>query len=414
VLTAVLLLISASAFAQTGAPPVRTLGDAYRRALEASETIAISQQSIRQAEDLYRAALGSSFPLVSLRSATAWQDGDRGRSATDLGARLSQTGLSGYRELFEVRSAKAFTGQREYERLRADQLLLADVGAAFYGLLQSRENVRVTGELEGFARSRLVELKDRVRVGRAREADAIAQDVQLAALESQLEENQRQADARVDLLLYLTLAGGIEPATSETPAEPQLPDLAGYLAKVESRPDVEAARKAADAAADRVHVARADLFPQASLQADWYGSRPSDSNRIRWDGQLILSLPVWSWGSLSASLDAAKSASTIEELLLSSTRRQARLEVENAYRDYSSARKQLDIQRRAVDLAERDYSLQIRDEKRGLITSIEVLQSLDRLNGARLAYTNALLQARLAILNLELSAGAKPEEMDLR
>lgn len=400
--------------AETASSAVRTLSDAYARALAASESIAISGQSIRQAEALYRKAFGSSFPALSMRSVTTWQDGDNGRSQSDGMMRLSQTTLNGYRELAAIRAAKAGALQKESERLRAEQLLLNDVAGAFFGLLQSSANVATTVQLDEFALRRLKELQDRVRVGRAREADAIAQKVQLAALASQLEESQRQVSALTDLLAYLTRSSVIEPRASDVSARSVERPLEYYLAKVEKRPDVGAARKAAEAAAASVSLARADRFPQLGLQGDWYGYRPAVRSHIHWDGQLIASLPIWSWGALKASVAAAQAFSSAEELALQSTRRQAELDIKNSYRNYASSRRQLGVQRQAVDLASRDYELQRRDENRGLVTSIEVLQSLDRLNGAKLALNNALLQARLTVLNLELSTGGRPLEMDLR
>jgi outer membrane protein TolC len=358
------VLLASFASAET---PVRTLGDAYARALAASETIAINEQSVRQAEALYREAFGSSFPLITARTLTTWQDGARGQSQTDAGLRLTQTNLTGYRELMAVRAAKATSEQREADRLRAEQLLLNDVAGAFYGLEESLENVAVTAQLAEFARLRLKELNERTRVGRGREADAIAQEVQLAALESQAEESRRQVSARTDLLAYLTLTPRIEPQVSSEPARGGNAELASYLARRESRPDVASARKAAESAADRVHVARADRVPQLSLLADWYagGYRPASRSALRWDGQLIASLPLFSFGAISAEVDAAKAFSTSEELFLHSTRRSAELDIKNAFRDDVSARTQLEVQTRAVALAERDYALQRRDERRG-------------------------------------------------
>jgi len=410
--------LSAPARAQPPAP-ARSLGEAYREALAASESIGIDEQAIVQAEQLYARTLGASLPAVTFRTLSAWVGGGPGQfatgpmSQTDVGFRVSQVNLSFYRELAAVRQAKSGVGVQRQNLLRAKQLLLVSLAGAFYGELQAQENVAASIRLREFAAKRLDKLHEWVRVGRSREADALAQDEQISTLESQQEESARQSAADADLLAFLTRSP-VEPATLDTPIAAEPRPLSDYLARVESRPDVEAARWSADFAQAGVRVARGDRFPQLSYLADSYQSRPGSKMDSRWDAQLTLSLPLFSWGALKAEEGQARAAAAAADLALQQARRSAELDIRNSYRNYVSSRRQLDIEKRAVALAERDFDLQRQDETRGLVTAIDVLQSLDRLNSARLAYTNALLNARLAAIELEVSAGARPEDMDLR
>jgi|CXWL01.1.fsa_nt_gi outer membrane protein TolC len=414
--------LAAPAFAADvlpGTPAVRTLRDAYRAALENSDSVAISEQTLRQAEALYRAARGSAFPLVALRNDTSWQDrrsagtagaGNATNTQSDGMIRASQSGLTGYRELALLKTAKSTISQRAHERRRAEQLLLADVAGAYYGLLQAKQNVATTSQLIAFADKRLAELKERVRVGRAREADALSQEVQSEALRAQLEESARQVSARADLLGFL-VRSSVDPQASpaDSPAAPAALDA--YLSRLEARPDVAAAKDAAVVAAAGVNVARGDYFPQIGLLANYYGYRPKARANNKWDAAVSASLPIFSFGAISASVDSAKAARSRQEYALRATQRAADLDVRNTHRDYSSALRQLDIQRRSGALAQRDYGLQTKDEHRGLVTAIEVLQSLDRLNIANLALNDALVQTRLAAINLEIAAGAAPEDI---
>ena len=159
---------------------------------------------------------------------------------------------------------------------------------------------------------------------------------------------------------------------------------------------------------ERVKAAQGERLPELALQANRYTNRPARRERVKWDAGLTLSLPLFSWGAGRAAVDAARAAAEAGELDLRALRRQAELEVRNAYR------RLLEVRRRAVGLAERDYELQRRDETRGLVTSLEILESLNRLSSARLAVSEAGLAVRLAAVSLELAAGARPEEMDLR
>jgi len=288
------------------------------------------------------------------------------------------------------------------------------LAGAYYGLLQAREDARNISELQLLAERRLKELQERVRVGRSREADAIAQEFQASSLQAQFEESSRLADARSDLLAYLTRRSAIEAAAPASSAPVADRGLAHYLSRVEERPDVGAARLAAESSRQSVKAAQGERLPELSLAVNRYTNRPVRRERVRWDAGLTLNLPLFSFGAGWASVEQARATAQIGELDLRAARRQAELEVKNAHRDLASARRQLEVRRRSVELAERDYGLQRRDEARGLVTSLEILESLNRLSAARLARSEADLTARLAAVSLELAAGARPEEMDLK
>lgn len=413
-LVSTFLLAAAPAFAASPDVPIRTLGEAYAAALAASEEVAVSEQSIRRAEALYKEALGDSLPGLSYRSQTAVEDNTNRRTETDGALRLSHAGLNGYRELASLRGAKADAAAARIRRRLAEQLLLSDLAAAFYGLLQARDDAANISELQKLAERRMKELQERVRVGRSREADALAQEFQAASLAAQFEESSRQAAARADLLGYLTRRPSLDPIVPSSAPPAALAPLESYLARLESRPDVGSARADAESAEQSVKAAFGDRLPDLAFTANRYTNRPARRERVKWDAGLTLSLPLFAWGGARASVDAARASSESAALELRSVRRQAELEVRDAYRDLGSARRQLEVRRRALILADKDYGLQRRDEERGLVTSLEILESLNRLSSARLALTQADLAARLAAVALDLAAGARPEEMDLR
>lgn len=412
-------LLPASVFSQSATSPSPeglTLRQAFDSALRASEAIAVSEARLRETEALYRQALGASLPQLAVSGESSWQDrrgsNQFGKPDSEVALTLLKTGLSGYRELAAIRGSKHAANERRQLKRRAEQLLLGDVSGAFFGLLLARENVTATQELIKLAEARLTELRERVRVGRSREADAIGQQFQVSSLRSQLEESARQGQARADLLGYLTRSSvtGVKPAQAPFL---ELPPLERFLKRLEDRPDIVAAREAALAAAAVVRLARADRLPELGLRGNWYAHRPTAQLNNRWDASVTLDVPVWTWGAATAAVEAAKAGLTQEELTLQALRRSAELEVRNAYRDYLSARDQLELRRQALELAKRDHSLQDRDEKRGLVTSLEALESLNRLNGARLAANSALLSVRLASISLDIASGERLDGVEM-
>lgn len=406
-----LLLISMPAAAEEIVQPAAsgtTLREAFAYALKHSERIIISEQVVRQAEALYHQALGDSLPKASYVIDNSFEDG--ADSEHDGAFRISQEGLNGYRQLAAIRTGKSTVKQRRFERLRAEQLLLADIAIAFYGWLQANADVISTDRLAGLSGARLTELTERVRVGRTRSADAIGQEFQITNLHSQLEELQRLADARANLLTFLVGKPVIDPVLTEPSNAAAQPALEEYLQRLGRRPDVRAAEESVAAGRRLVDLERADYLPELDLSANYYTHRPKASEATDWTVSLSVDVPIWAWGERRAGVAAAKAVLRQRDEMLRAIRRQAEFEIRTAHRDYVAARRQLDFRQRAVELARKNYELQLTDDRQGLVTSLEVFESLDRLNAAELAFNSAQLQERLAALNLEIVSGATPDE----
>jgi outer membrane protein TolC len=393
---------------------VFSLKDIYAAALKNSERIAVSEQSVRQAEALYRQTLGSSFPDVSFQHQTLWQEmtalvpTQRPQSSGYL--QIQEVGLTGYRELAALRAGRSTIREAEFARMQAERLLLNDIAAAYFGLVQSRENLSSTKDLINLSEARLRELNERVRVGRSRTTETIEQQYQIVTLESQAQAISRSVAADEDLLSFLagTPVRAAEETSVSTPTVSQ--PLQGFLSRMDGRPDVQAARAAVRVSQGLVDLAKGGYLPQVSVGLDTYAYRPNEKKDINWTAWAGVGVPIWSWGARRAGVAKAKADLAIAEQELKATLRQADLDVRNAYRDLSTALSQLDLQAHALDLARRDYELQLRDDRRGLVTSLDVLESMNRLNAAELALINTQVQARQSALTLDIASGATPEE----
>ena len=388
---------------------LRTLRQAYFSALNTSERMFLSDAAIRESEAQNRKIFGNAFPALSLRHQTLWKEASL--TETDGMMRLAITDLTGYKEYLAFHAGGSALAVREFEKLRAKQLLLQDVAYAFFGLLQAKENTQATGRLLHSAEERLVQLRERVRVGRSRQTDAIQQELQIASLRAQLEENQRQSGTYTDRLSFLAGAPVGELEFKDWVVLLSSRELSGYLSTLELRPDVRAAQESVDLSKGLIRIAVTDYWPRLDLAADYYAYRPDSKKNINWDAALVLNMPLWNWGARSANLDVVKSALAQKNAVLSMARRQSELEIKNAYRNYVSSKKEFEYLKNVLDLARQDYDLQVRDDRRGLVTSLEVVESLNRLNNAERAVNNGLLSIRLTAIELQLVSGAVPEEI---
>lgn len=407
----ILILSTPAAVHAEEAPQTRTwtLKDAFATALERNETIAISDHAVRQAESSVRQTFGENLPELSYgRSVTMEEYSKTGHNGY---FEVSKTGLTVFGEFASLRAAGATAEQRRFERRRTEQLLLLDVAAAFYDLLLAEANVKATRRVVDLASERLEELNDRVRLGKTRRADRLGQEVLSSNFHSQLEENLRLSGERRDLLAFLIGMPRLEGDISDAQAAIQPLSVDAYLATVDERPDVRAARLNVDALKGSLEVTRAEFFPSLGVSAAAYTDRALSNEDVDWDVLFSLNVPVWDWFARGAAMDAAGSELSQGEKEWSLARRLADLEIRNAYRDLMSARKQLEIRQKAVEWARQDYELQVKDDEQGLITNLELLESLDRLNTAELAYNSALLREKRSAIALKVAAGSDPSEI---
>lgn len=389
----------------------------HEAALRASETLAVSREAVRQAEFQYRQVLGSSLPELSFRYQYLWQDqsgvgseGSFGSSFTQSpqpeGAfRLRQNPFSGYREIAALKSASSLVEGRRLELRRTEHTLLQEVATAFYDVLEAEKGAETTGLLLSLTRVRLMELVERERVGRSRQAEVLTVEAQLASLEADLEEAQSEASSARDALSRL-VGGDIAGPLQEDSALPDPPGpLEEHLGRVEERPDVSALREGVVQAQGAVHVSRSKHFPQATLSGNYYTKRSGFREPIDWDVVGAVELPLWSWGAVRSSVQTAQSQKRQAAWELSDARRLAAQEIRRLHREFSSSLKRYVLLVKSLEVAQRNYAVHEREYRLGLVTNLEVLEAMNRLHQARLASHTTLFKAKLDGLKLQIAVG---------
>jgi outer membrane protein len=395
---------------------VLTLKEAYQKALAKNEAVAESEQAILQAFALYQETIRSAMPSFSYQYNTVWQDPVGLTAATEdpqaEGAfQFKKTGLTFYKEWVAARTGKAFIGQRQHEKQRVEQLLLSSVAGAYYGILEADENVATTRQLIDLAKKRLAELDARARVGRSRASDPLGAQFQLKLLEIQEQEALRLALAQRDLMAFLMGERVTLPLSASFRHTTNTRKLDDYIKQTESRADIQALRQAVEIARGALKIARSKDFPSLDIGANYYTNRPDAREAIDWDATLTVTVPLFAWGANRHAISAGKANVHKLEEAFGAGRRQAEFSVRDAYRNLMTARRKFALAEEGLSFAKQDYLLQSQDEEKGRVTSLEVLEALNRLNQAERTRADIRLQMRLFALNLELTAGTSSEEV---
>ena len=390
------------------------LGDCYKSALKQSETIAISEETVVQAEEQLNQAWASVSPKILFRWQELWQDTSAvpAYASEFFKARQPQgsfkvrlSPLTFYKEFAALKSAMAFTQQRENEMMRAKQLLYLDVSQSFWAVIQIENQIQITQSQRNSIKDRIRELGDRVRIGRSREAEVVSVQSQLAVVEADIEDLKRALAAARDLLAFLTGEDREIPLT-DTISIPQAPmDLAVYLDSAMNRMDIKSLNDAVTTARAAVEVVRSGHFPSFSVEGNYYFERTGVQKDIDWDVLAAIEVPIFSWGQVKALVREAESRLRAADLALQRLQRQAKTEVRAALEALRASLSELEIYEKAVSLAERNHSLQKRDYRLGLVSNLEVLQALNNLYDARLRRDQVKYAAKINAIRLQVAAG---------
>lgn len=434
----VLYLISLPAVAA----PVQklTLNRAFELALELNEDEKIRAEELEIAEARYYQALSNYFPQLSLFYSKQYRDKlDRSRTVTSDAASLSQqlraiemgtylyqyTGsnetraqqnpdqagvsftwplFSGFRTYHQSKSADSLKLSKQELNQRQRQLLFRDIAEVFYQTIQYSESEKIYKEEEQALKVRIAEVGRFVGLGRSPQGDLLLARSDLANSLVEAQTNRALLEASKELLSFLIGRSTTQYELVDEQLAPKPDELEIYLSRVEERKDLTAALQNIRAAQAELQGARGGYLPDVTLDGAYLMQQHTDSGRD-WNVTLRVTLPIFQGGATMAEVREAKSNLRISELQLDRLRRLANYEIRQSYVDYTSSAASLLLLRENVATAQLAFAVQQRDYRLGLVTNLEVLNSLNRYHKSRLALVRTESLLKINQLRLHVAAG---------
>jgi outer membrane protein TolC len=120
---------------------------------------------------------------------------------------------------------------------------------------------------------------------------------------------------------------------------------------------------------------------------------------------LSLNVPVWDWGVRASKVRQAELKREQANVELSATQRELVRNLRGFYLEAQAARDQVDLLRRAVDLASESLRLNDLRYQGGEATILELVDAQTTLVQARNAYDDGVIRYRLALANLQTLTG---------
>jgi outer membrane protein len=229
-----------------------------------------------------------------------------------------------------------------------------------------------------------------------------------------------QIDSSAPQVSALPPAAAAPPAAAGAPASPAAaapltgtePPATLVAAAAAARPEIVALRSRIAAGRASAEAARAALRPQANLSAGYDYANPNPRIlpleprwKSSWSVGALISLSLFDGGRTTAAAAQIDAQADALGHRLEDLERRVRLEVTQRLLELGTARQAAAVAVNNLDSAQENVRVARDRYREGVIPSSELLDAETALLRAGLDRTNALVQVRLALANLERAVG---------
>jgi len=409
-----LFFVGLGFFSKGSAEPY-TLEALIQRAEEFSKDLQIENLRVDEEASRLQGAYRSLFPRIEGQGDFTWQDRGESRSSdTQEFRRRQQTSLrlnarqplfQGLQELFAIQARQALSeSQRARARWTKTQVQ-ARVAELYFDILKHESSLRLLEEQVELTQSRLKDLREWERIGRSRRSERLSAESRVLSLQAEL---RREAQQLAENRSQLPVVAGL-PSTT-TLVEPEsgfeaLRSLESFQEGLRDRMDLQAYELSVKAASKGVSLTWAEHLPTLEAYGNYYLKRTGALEGVDWDVGLQLRLPLFSGGTTLARRNEARAVERRERLVFERAFLEARRELEDLYEEVKNLQEEITLLEKAVEISEENYREQRADYSRGLVTNLDVLESLNHLIESKRRYRHASYDRHLSALRLRLASG---------
>lgn len=293
--------------------------------------------------------------------------------------------------------------QKDSTEINLYQLVLN----SYYSLASAQMDVNNVDELLKFSRERVKEIRERTNIGRSRKGELVEAEAQLHIAESQYNQtllNLKQAEENFEF--YTKLKPAPIKLSGEVPKVQQ--PLGELINKGRGRPDIMVRAQEIKVADHRVSIAKGGHYPQLDLTSNYYIDRTGVLETSEWDVGVAVVIPLYQGGGVDARVKEAVEGKRIAELNRSEAVRTAERDINISYHNLEQIQLQLKALKEALQKAEQVYRLNKKDYQYGIVTNLDVLQSLNVFMETKRSFDGLVAIGHLNYKNLEALTGVLP------
>lgn len=378
------------------------------------ETLKRAEANISRSEELQNRARSTILPTISgVGSYTKIDPPNASGNSPFLLTRQYSAALRLTQPLLRGGSVSAYQLAKEnvllsrFQKDASELNLYQLVINAYYNLQIAQVDVQNLKEFVKFTKDRVKELNERTAIGRSRKGELVEAQAQALSAESQLQQGLialQQAETTYEF--YTKMTPSNVPDTGDVPKLQMTAQE--YLNKVKTRPDIMAVQQQTRVAERQIEVSKGGHYPSLDLTSNYYFDRTGILSTSDWDVGLAVIIPLYQGGGVQAQVREAVESKRIAELTSSETIRAAERDMLISYQNLSQLLVQLESVKGAYNKAEEAYRLNKRDYQYGLVTNLDVLQSLNYFIDSKRTYNTLSIMAHMNYKNLEALTGVLP------
>ncbi|MBS3945320.1 MAG: TolC family protein [Melioribacter sp.] len=302
----------------------------------------------------------------------------------------------------------------EYNKDKSE--LMFNIKNSYWGVFKAMQFKKVMDETVEQIKAHVEDAKNLEKAGMLTRNDILKIEVQLSnAIYQQLEaENAvKLTMTALNNVMGIPLNTQIEIASDVNLNEYRSDELSKLVdAAIKNRPEIKAADSRVKASESGVTLAKSSWYPQLSLYANYYYSKPNQrilptQNRFdgTWDAGINLSMNVWDWLTTKHQTDQAEAqlAQAVDGMGL--IKDGITLEVTQNYLSLTQTNKKIEIAKLIVSQAEENMRVTSQKFKNGLATSSDLIDAETAHISAKTNFTTSVVDHELAKAKLEKSLG---------
>ena len=427
-ITIVICLVYAKSARAEGGVETLSVLKTYELARAQSEYLAKKQEDIKFADAKYKQAFAAVLPQIHGHVTQRFRDNSNGSGSSiyngsfgnfnsnnnnnsshpfQTAITLQQPIFSGFRDILLYKAAEAERTATEFDSRQAEVQLYSEVAESFAQVVLYEKDLTILADSAKVLSERITELQQFITLGKSRDSEELAARADLESVNSAEAQTHKLLAASREALAFLT---GVPSEQLKLKAEidNRVPaPLKDLLAEAEGRFDIKAAQARELSASRQETAAERERWPEISFEGSVYPYQdPNSSND--WDVFLRMDVPIFEGGAIDARVQQQQAMHRSAQLTLAEAKRVVERDVRTAYANFNNAcdealafRKRRDANKKSLDSQRRDYKL-------GVVTNLDVLQSIKQLQDAERTLLAADVECRLNKVRLYVAVGSIP------